>query len=86
MDGVGEVPDDKSIRHTVEALGEYKIRKNMSVGLSYQYENFLSNDFATDTVDSASTSLDRVLLLSASEADYEGHLSMVYVTYTFDKL
>ncbi len=77
------MPDLKTNRHTFEFKGIYRILKNIDLGISYLYENYLSDDFETDGIDVATNEPTNVVLLSGSEFDYEGHLGMLFLTYNF---
>src|SRR3990172_5377028 len=60
-----------------------KQAKNTTVGVGYQYENYKSDDWATDGFDIASTILANVLTLSGSVPDYEAHHAMLTVAYNW---
>jgi len=68
---------------SVALSGKYKLNKHLTVGVGYQYENYKSDDWATDSVDPASTILANVLTLSGSVPDYEAHQAMLTVAYNW---
>ena len=78
-----DMPDLKTKLQTVNTSAKYKLTKNTTVGLGYQYENYKSDDWATDSVDPASTTLANVLTLSGSVPDYEAHQAMLTVAYNW---
>ena len=80
---VEDLPDLKTKLQTVNTSAKYKLTKNTTVGLGYQYENYKSDDWATDSVDPASTILANVLTLSGSVPDYEAHQAMLTVAYNW---
>ena len=83
----GEVPNLKTIRHAFETSGEYQVDKHWSLGLSYAYEIFEEDDFATDgfgagaAIDTVPTT--SVVLLSGTNRDYRAHITMLYASYRF---
>ena len=84
-----DMPNLGSVRHSFETTGEYKINENLSWGISYLYENYKEDDFATDGIDPG-TAIDfstssSVILLSGSNQDYNGHLFMVFASYQIGK-
>jgi len=81
--GYKDLPDLKTKLQTVNTSAKYKLTKNTTVGLGYQYENYKSDDWATDSVDPASTTLANVLTLSGSVPDYEAHQAMLTVAYNW---
>ena len=78
-----DMPDLKTKLQTVNTSAKYKLTKNTTLGLGYQYENYKSDDWATDSVDPASTTLANVLTLSGSVPDYEAHQAMLTVAYNW---
>ena len=80
---VEDLPDLKTKLQTVNTSAKYKLTKNTTVGVGYQYENYKSDDWATDSVDPASTILANVLTLSGSVPDYEAHQAMLTVAYNW---
>ena len=81
--GYNDMPDLKTKLQTVNTSAKYKLTKNTTVGVGYQYENYKSDDWATDSVDPASTILANVLTLSGSVPDYEAHQAMLTVAYNW---
>ena len=80
---VEDLPDLKTKLQTVNTSAKYKLTKNTTLGLGYQYENYKSDDWATDSVDPASTTLANVLTLSGSVPDYKAHQAMLTVAYNW---
>ncbi|HBR16026.1 MAG: hypothetical protein A3G39_07195 [Deltaproteobacteria bacterium RIFCSPLOWO2_12_FULL_43_16] len=81
--GYRDMPELQTKLQTVNTSAKYKFTKNVAVGLGYQYENYKSDDWATDGVDPASATAVNVLTLSGSVPDYEAHTGMIFVTYNF---
>lgn len=65
-----DLPDLTTHLHSVDISGQSKITERMSVGVSYLYESYKSEDFATKGVSPASTAIPAVLTLSGSVPDY----------------
>ncbi len=76
-------PDVTSQIHRFEAKGKYNYSREITLGLSYIYENYRSTDFALDNASAATTSVNNVILLSNSNPNYSGHIGFVTATYHF---
>ena len=78
-----DIPDLKTKLQTVNTSAKYKLTKNTTLGLGYKYENYKSDNWSTDSVDPASTTIADVLTLSGSVPDYEAHQTMLTVAYNW---
>lgn len=81
--GYSDMPDLKTKLQTVNTSAKYKLTKNTTVGVGYQYENYKSDDWATDNLDPASSTVANVITLSGSVPDYEAHQAMLTVAYNW---
>ena len=79
----GALPNLKTTRHTFETTMNYQYTPNLSLGLSYLYENYQSDQFSTDGFSGASSDVADVILISSSIPAYQGHIGMVFATYQF---
>ena len=63
--------------------GKYLLTKRITLGLEYQYENYQSDDWATDNVDPSSAVIGAAITLSGSVPDYRAHLVFMSLTLNF---
>jgi len=66
--GHGDYPDLTNRLNSVRLFGQYHLRDNTDLRLTYRYENFHSQDWAVDGVGPAT--IDQVLSLGGNSPDY----------------
>jgi len=76
-----DLPDLESRLHSLGVSGGYNVTDSASVRIGYRYEWFRSSDFALDDVNP--DTVDQVLALGNSTADYTAHVVGVSVKYKF---
>lgn len=78
-----DMPDLKTHLHRFKVSGKYRVTENLTAGVGYEIENYSSDDWSTDGIDPASTTVSNLLTLSGSTTDYEAHKGIMYVSYNF---
>jgi len=78
-----DMPKLKTNLQTLDITGKYRFKKSLTLGASYQYENYRSDNWQTDGVAAASAIIANVITLSDSTPDYEAHQGMLFLTYHF---
>jgi len=77
------LPDLNTTHHTFDLKGTYRFKNDVEVGLNYIYENYATDDFATDGVDPNTALITRLTTLSGTVRDFEAHVAGVFLTYRF---
>jgi hypothetical protein len=75
------VPKLKTRNHNAQFTGRYRWNPNMDISLSYLYQKFDIDDFATDGFSPGSDTIPQVLTLFGTLQDFEAHTVMAYFTY-----
>ncbi|MDC4203964.1 MAG: MtrB/PioB family outer membrane beta-barrel protein [Candidatus Manganitrophus sp.] len=57
--------------------------ERLSVGASFLYESYRSDDFATDGIAPGSATIPTVVTLSGSVPDYRAQVAVAYLTMEF---
>ncbi len=78
-----DLPELKTKLTVMDFTGRYLLKDNWTLGLMYQLEKYESDDFATDGVSPMSGTLAEVITMTGSVPDYEAHMVMMFVTYSF---
>lgn len=78
-----DMPDVTTKLDSFEIKGRYKLNKKMTVGLGYFYEEYDSDDWATDGLspNDLSNMDSYVLTLSGSVPDYKAHIAQFFISY-----
>lgn len=78
-----DLPDLTTELHSVELSGQYRVTERLSVGASFLYESYRSDDFATDGIAPGSATIPTVVTLSGSVPDYRAQVAVAYLTMEF---
>jgi hypothetical protein len=76
-----DMPKLKTRNHNARFTGRYRWSDHMDVSLSYLYQRFEIDDFATDTVAPGSAAIPEVLTLFGTLPNFDAHTVMAYFTY-----
>lgn len=76
-----DMPDLKTRLHMLNVTGKYRLNRQLSLGVGYQFEDYKSDDWAYDNFEPASATIPNVLTLVGPVTDYEAHTGMVFLTY-----
>ena len=76
-----DMPKLKTRNHNFRCTGRYRWSPNVDVSLSYLYQRFEIDDFATDTVSPGSALIPEVLTLFGTLPNFDAHTVMAYFTY-----
>ena len=80
-DNAPNYPDLESTLKSVRIHGTYKMKENLSVKLSYWYDDYSEDDWAKDGIGVAT--LPTVLGLGAETQDYDVHEIAASIRYEF---
>lgn len=81
-----DMPDLKTRLAQFSLSAKYAVFANWDLGLGYEFEDFQSDDFATDGLNPLSTTLPQVLTMYGSIEDYKAHIGMAFITYHFSDI
>jgi MtrB/PioB family decaheme-associated outer membrane protein len=81
-----DMPKLKTRNHNARFTGRYRWNPNVDVSLSYLYQRFEIDDFATDTVVPGSAAIPEVLTLFGTLPNFDAHVVMAYFTYRIETL
>jgi MtrB/PioB family decaheme-associated outer membrane protein len=76
-----DMPKLKTRNHNAQFTGRYRWKPDMDISLSYLYQKFEIDDFATDTVAPGSAAIPEVLTLFGTLPNFDAHTVMAYFTY-----
>jgi len=76
-----DMPKLKTRNHNARFTGRYRWNPNVDISLSYLYQRFEIDDFATDTVSPGSALIPEVLTLFGTLPNFDAHTVMAYFTY-----
>jgi MtrB/PioB family decaheme-associated outer membrane protein len=76
-----DMPKLKTRNHNARFTGRYRWSDHMDVSLSYLYQRFEIDDFATDNFAPGSTAIPEVLTLFGTLPNFDAHTVMAYFTY-----
>jgi hypothetical protein len=76
-----DMPSLETRNHNARFTGRYRWNPNVDVSLSYLYQKFDIDDFATDGFSPGSAAIPEVLTLFGTLQDFEAHTVMAYFTY-----
>ncbi len=76
-----DMPKLKTRNHNARLTGRYRWSPNVDVSLSYLYQRFEIDDFATDGFSPGSALIPEVLTLFGTLPNFDAHTVMAYFTY-----
>jgi MtrB/PioB family decaheme-associated outer membrane protein len=76
-----DMPKLKTRNHNARFTGRYRWNPNVDVSLSYLYQRFEIDDFATDNFSPGSAVIPEVLTLFGTLPNFDAHTVMAYFTY-----
>jgi MtrB/PioB family decaheme-associated outer membrane protein len=76
-----DMPKLKTRNHNARFTGRYQWNPNVGISLSYLYQRFEIDDFATDTVRPGSPLIPEVLTLFGTLPNFDAHTVMAFFTY-----
>jgi len=76
-----DMPKLKTRNHNARFTGRYRWSDHMDFSLSYLYQRFEIDDFATDNFAPGSTAIPEVLTLFGTLPNFDAHTVMAYFTY-----
>ncbi|MDH5459239.1 MAG: MtrB/PioB family outer membrane beta-barrel protein, partial [Nitrospinota bacterium] len=81
LPAANNMPKLKTRNHNARFTGRYRWSDHMDFSLSYLYQRFEINDFATDNFAPGSTAIPEVLTLFGTLPNFDAHTVMAYFTY-----
>ncbi len=78
---VVDLPNIDTDLHSLNVHGDYRLRQNLRLRLSYRYESLHTRNFARDGV--MPDTIDRVITLGSSSPDYDAHVFGLSMLYNF---
>jgi MtrB/PioB family decaheme-associated outer membrane protein len=76
-----DMPKLKTRTHNARFTGRYRYSPNVDVSLSYLYQRFEIDDFATDNFSPGSAVIPEVLTLFGTLPNFDAHTVMAFFTY-----
>ncbi|OGR57353.1 MAG: hypothetical protein A2034_01450 [Elusimicrobia bacterium GWA2_38_7] len=78
-----DFPQTKTELHKVNTSLKWRFMENLTAKLSYQYEKYLVEDFAFETIQPWQTAWPQSVFLDATQGDVDAHIAGLSLSYKF---